>query len=53
MDNKIKKTAKLWKRGILTTTEAWKEIVDIYAKEGFPCSLGTAEQVLEYFITIV
>lgn len=53
MDDKIKRIAKLWKRGIITTDEAWKGIVNIYAKEGFPCSLGIAEQVLEYFVTLV
>lgn len=53
MDDKIKEIAKLWKRGIITTTEAWKKIVNIYTNTGFSCSLGTAEQILEYFVTLV
>ena len=53
MDDKIKKIAKLWKRGIITTNEAWKGIVKVYTDAGFPCSLGTAEQVLEHFVGLV
>lgn len=53
MDEKIKKIAKLWKRGIYTTMEAWQAIVDVYLMSGFTCTLGTAEYILEYFVTLV
>lgn len=53
MDEKIKKIAKLWKRGIYTTMEAWQGIVDVYECAGFTCTLGTAEYILEYFVTLV
>ena len=53
MDDKIKRIALLYKRGIYKKIEAWQEIVDIYTNAGFPCTLGTAEQVLEHFMTLV
>ena len=52
MDDKIKRIAKLWKCGIITTDEAWKGIVEIYTEARFLCSLGAAEQILEHFVTL-
>lgn len=53
MDEKIKKIALLYKRGIRTEMETWQCIVDVYTDAGFQCTLGNAEQILDHFLTLV
>lgn len=53
MDDKIKKIALSYKRGIRTEREAWKSITEAYEDAGLACTLGDAEYILEYFVSLV